>query len=170
MVTNKTRRRRSPEEMIEDLQREIARLKDAQKLKTSPGRKQARLGLKALQKAQALAADEGDPELDRALGAALGALEGLFSGEATAGVGGAGGVRVRRTSDDLAQLQEQMIAFLDESPGTSISEIAVAVGASPKELRGPLVALVEEGRVKKTGERRGTRYFLSSSKRARRKV
>lgn len=56
---------------------------------------------------------------------------------------------------------EKLIDFLERNPSSSIGTIAEALGEPTKEIRGPLVELLEEGRIKKKGERRGTRYFLS---------
>ena len=153
--TRVRRKRRTPEERIQELRREIARLEEAKKAKASPARRQARIGLNALRKAVALAQEEGEGELERALVAAMESLGAGLGGDATGS-----GRRVRRSPGDLAAMREKLIAFLKENPNASVSTIAEALGESTKELRGPLVELLEQGRVQKKGERRGTRYFV----------
>ena len=60
--TRKRRKRRSPEEIIADLQEEIQRVKDrqvARELKQSPAHKSALLAIKSIDKALESAAEEG---------------------------------------------------------------------------------------------------------------
>lgn len=57
---------------------------------------------------------------------------------------------------------EQIILdFLAENPGTAISDIERQVDLSRRTLLRRLKALVTEGKVRKEGKTRGTRYFLS---------
>lgn len=75
----KRRKRRSPEEIIQDLQTEIRRVKErmaAKELKRSPAIRSAVSAVKAMDKALAAAADEGDGPLRHALADARKALGG----------------------------------------------------------------------------------------------
>jgi len=68
--TTKRRKRRSPEEIISDLQAEIRRVRSRQKvreLKESPAHRAALAAIKALDKALDKAADEGSSALRHAL-------------------------------------------------------------------------------------------------------
>lgn len=141
--------------MIRDLQAEIERIREAEKHKTSPARKQAKNALRALGKARDLAAEEGDSDLEQVLAGAVEKLEAALGG--TAGAGGGG--RVRRSAADIAALSESILDFLTENPGSSIGEIGKALDATTVEVRGPLKDLLEAGHVRKKGERRATRYF-----------
>ena len=141
--------------MIADLEAEIARIREADKLRNSAARKQARTAVKALQKALPLAQAEEDQDLVKALETALAALD---ADDIGAGTSPAATGRVRRTAEQLEELSEKLIDFLRENPRSTIGEIADAVGETTKEVRGPILALIEEGRISKTGERRGTRY------------
>lgn len=152
MATTK-RKRRSPEEMIRDLQAEIERIKEAEKAKSSPARKQAKSALKALAKTHELAASEGDTELERAVQQAIALLEG------TGGGGDVSGGRLRRSQEDIEALTVAIWDTLKEQPGMSISELAEALETTSKDIRGPLKAMLETEQVRKTGERRATRYF-----------
>jgi len=69
-ASRKRRKRRSPEEIISDLQEEIQRVRSRQKareLKESPAHKAALVALKALDKALKTAAEEGETGLRHAL-------------------------------------------------------------------------------------------------------
>ncbi|MEX1025678.1 MAG: hypothetical protein WD226_11450 [Planctomycetota bacterium] len=147
------RRRRTPEEKIRDLQAEIARLESAKLAKKSPARKQARASKRSLEKALALAQDENDRELERALTKAIDSLTATVEGG-----GGSGARRARRTPEEAEALADQMVEFLRANPQSTIGAVADSVGETSKDLREPMLQLLEERRVKKTGQRRGTRY------------
>jgi len=152
-MTTTKRKRRGPEEMIRDLQAEIERIHVAQKSKASPAHKQAKVALRALTKASDLAAKEGDADLERDIMQAIKALE--SSAGSAAGATG----RVRRSQEDIEAFSAAIWDALSEQPDVSISELAGALKATPKDVRGPLKALLEAGHLRKKGERRGTRYF-----------
>ena len=68
--STKRRKRRSPDEIIADLQEEIARVRARQRakeLKESPAHKTALAALKAIDKALEVAAEEGETALRHAL-------------------------------------------------------------------------------------------------------
>ena len=69
-ATRKRRKRRSPEEIIADLQEEIRRVRSRQKareLKESPAHKAALAAIKAMDKALEAAAEQGETGLRHAL-------------------------------------------------------------------------------------------------------
>lgn len=152
------RKRRTPEQMIEDLQAEITRIQESAKAKSSPAHKQAKAALRALGKAHDLAREEGEADLERDLARAIDALEGSTGSQP------ASSPRVRRSAEDVAALSLAIWDALKDRPELSISEIAEAVDSTPKEVRGPLVKLVEDGRARKEGERRGTKYFAKGKR------
>lgn len=43
-------------------------------------------------------------------------------------------------------------------------DLAAALEATPKEVRGPLKGLLEAGQLRKKGERRGTQYFTKGKR------
>ena len=152
------RKRRTPEEMIEDLQAEISRLRESQKAKSSPAHKQTKAALRALGKALDLAKEEDDADLERNLTRAIETLEG------SSGSDPAAGRRIRRSAEDVAALSIAIWDALKAQPGLSISELADAVESTPKEVRGPLIKLVEGDRARKEGERRATKYFAKGKR------
>lgn len=56
-------------------------------------------------------------------------------------------------------LGKSVVDALTSKPGLSISEIASAVGVAKVSVQPTVVALLAEKKIKKTGERRGTKYF-----------
>ena len=56
-------------------------------------------------------------------------------------------------------LGKAVVDTLTAKPGLSISEIASAVGVSKVDVQPTVVALLGEKKIKKTGQRRGTKYF-----------
>ena len=61
-------------------------------------------------------------------------------------------------------------AHVRSNPGCTVREIGDALGLTTKELRSPLQKLMAEGRVKTTGQRRGTRYHPGSGRATRKKA
>ena len=56
--------------------------------------------------------------------------------------------------------EDKIIAALGQKPdGMNGTELAEAIGASPATARKVLDAMVEAGTIKRTGERRGTKYL-----------
>lgn len=62
-------------------------------------------------------------------------------------------------------LSAAILAALDAVVGRSSEELQRIVGVGAAELRGELAILVENGEIVKTGQRRGTRYLLSTTRR-----
>lgn len=71
----------------------------------------------------------------------------------------AAGGRERRSTAAVADVAEALLAHVKANPGQSISDIAAALGATSKELRLPVLKLIEDGKLRTTGQRRGTKYF-----------
>ena len=62
---------------------------------------------------------------------------------------GAGGKarRIRRSTADLHETADNLVAYVENNPGQPIGQIAEALNCTSKELRLPVLKLVEEGRV-----------------------
>jgi hypothetical protein len=56
---------------------------------------------------------------------------------------------------------EQILNFLAQNPNARMEKISSAFNADSARLRPVLQTLMDEGRVRKTGERRGTSYHLA---------
>lgn len=68
--------------------------------------------------------------------------------------------RLRRSAEDLKRVATKIVALLnDHSDGLSSEEIQKSLGLQKKEIVGPIALGLEQGSLRKTGERRGTRYF-----------
>lgn len=67
--------------------------------------------------------------------------------------------RVRRTAEELAEVQEQVVGLLAKNPGLTSEEIQETLNLEKKDLQRPLTLLREEKRVKTKGQRRGMKYF-----------
>lgn len=67
--------------------------------------------------------------------------------------------RVRRTAEELAEVQEQVVGLLTKNPGLTSEEIQEALSLEKKDLQRPLTLLRDEKRVKTKGQRRGMKYF-----------
>lgn len=91
------------------------------------------------------------------------------SGAAKIPRGKPGGKRVRRTA---AHLEADKVAFADyvkANPGERLEQISKGLKIDSKHLKRPALLLLEEGAVRKEGERRGTCYFPGGGKKVRAK-
>jgi hypothetical protein len=78
--------------------------------------------------------------------------------------GGRGG---RRSAEDIAALQAQVLTHITANPGQRLEEISAGMAIPSKELKRPIANLLESGEVTKKGERRGTRYSPAGRRGAR---
>lgn len=70
--------------------------------------------------------------------------------------------RIRRSADDLSQAGDEVIKLLSANKnGLRVEEINKALGTSTKELMRPIQKLLNEGKIKKQGERRATTYYVA---------
>jgi DNA-binding transcriptional ArsR family regulator len=74
---------------------------------------------------------------------------------------GPGLPRVRRRAASLEKLAASIVSVLSRRSGLAVSDIAGALGVTPREITRPITWLLARGRVTKVGERRGTRYSLA---------
>jgi hypothetical protein len=75
-----------------------------------------------------------------------------FVARSSDGYGGGGG-------EEIDKLGESIVAYLAENPGRSVEQIGQALGARTKSLAPLIIRMIEQNRLKTTGQRRGTRYF-----------
>jgi hypothetical protein len=64
-----------------------------------------------------------------------------------------------RDSAELAALTEKLYTAVAAQPGETMEVLASVVGCPARELRVSIGHLCSQGRVKKAGQRRATRYF-----------
>jgi len=70
------------------------------------------------------------------------------------------GKRGKRTPEDVAKMGEVGVAYGAKNPGQSVEQIKKALGVEKKDLQLPIIRLIEAKKLKTTGQRRGTKYFV----------
>ena len=69
--------------------------------------------------------------------------------------------RNRRTLNELERVSNEVIKLLStENRSMRIEEINSRLGTTTRQLMRPIQRLLKQGRIKKSGERRATTYFL----------
>jgi len=66
----------------------------------------------------------------------------------------------RRSAEDVDALAQRMLAYVKANDGKRLDEIAKALGMDTAELTGPSQMLLETKAVKRSGQRRGTKYHV----------
>ena len=74
------------------------------------------------------------------------------------------GRRARRSSADVEATSKAIASQLRKTPGVSVSDLANSMGADSADLKRPLALMLEAGSIRKTGEKRGTKYFAKGRK------
>ncbi|MEZ4229079.1 MAG: DNA-binding protein [Polyangiaceae bacterium] len=64
----------------------------------------------------------------------------------------------KRTAAELSEMADKLVEFVRSNPGSSIEEIGKGIAIPTKELALPVKKLLAEGRLKKKGQKRATRY------------
>ena len=70
-----------------------------------------------------------------------------------------GGKRVRRSPEDLAKLQANLLAAVKAKQGQRLEEIGKAMKTDTAVLKRPMAMLLAAKKVKTKGQKRGTQYF-----------
>lgn len=83
-----------------------------------------------------------------------------------AGPGSGPGKRIRRSTAAVGKSGDAALSFVIANPGCSVGEIGAALGVTTKDLRLPLQKLLADGKVKTSGQKRGTKYHAGSGKAA----
>jgi len=73
------------------------------------------------------------------------------------------GKRIRRTAADVEKIGKTILAYVKSNPGQRLCYIAKALGMETKDARRPAFALLDEGKLKTTGQKGGTRYFAGGA-------
>ena len=67
---------------------------------------------------------------------------------------------VRRSSADVEEVAEQVLAYVRANPGQRLEEIGRGLGTDTAGLKLPVKELLGSGRVRTEGQKRGTKYFV----------
>lgn len=70
-----------------------------------------------------------------------------------------GGRRGKRSTADVEKVGAQALAFVKKNPGSGATDIREALGLAAKDLRLPILRLVETKALRTKGQKRGTKYF-----------
>ncbi len=71
-----------------------------------------------------------------------------------------GGKRVRRSTEDLAAIGARVLAQVRSKAGQRLEEIGRALKTDTAVLKKPVADLLKAKKLKTTGAKRGTRYFV----------
>lgn len=74
------------------------------------------------------------------------------------------GRRVRRSAEQLAEIQQRIVALLGAEPKLTSEQIQERLGLGKDDVQRPLQLLRDDGRVKTVGERRAMRHYVGSGK------
>jgi hypothetical protein len=74
-------------------------------------------------------------------------------------VGRPKGKRVRRSSADLEAQGAKILAHVRANAGCRMEDLSAALGTPTKDLRRPVTELIEAGKLRTEGQKRGTQYF-----------
>ena len=97
----------------------------------------------------------------RALENALGPYR---KGDYAAAASALDGVRLDHPGSDVDATAEALLNAVRTNPGQGINELSSSLGVSPKELRLPVMKMLGDGRLKTTGQKRGTKYHIGSGR------
>lgn len=150
------RTRRTPEQMIEDLQAEIERVKARAaraKVKKDPALKHIAAAVRSIDKAAGASEDKA---IRTALGEARATLAACLE---LAGAAPSAGPSTEQPRGPRVE-PESVAAYLADNPGSSAADIAEALGTDTKTLRPVIKGLFVTKRMTSEGKARGTRYTM----------
>ena len=155
------RARRSYEEKIAELQQKIESIRqreEEKKKKKSPVLRFVRAALTSLDKGLA---NCDDSVMKKELGEARLRISACLAlaGASAASLTPVAGTRGRRSSVDFEHFGETLLTHVKKHPGQRGEQIAADLGTDTKTMRLPMKKLIDDGKVKTTGQRRGMCYF-----------
>lgn len=161
MANGQKRTRRTPDQLIAELEARIAQVKrraETQKVKKDPALKHIAGAVRSIDKA--LAATQ-DAATRTALAEARAALAAVLTFN---GVVVSSGSKARGTSlNGGAKLDAERVAkYIADHPGSRAEDIATALGTGTALLRPALMKLKSLGAVEPKGKARATRYYASA--------
>ncbi len=65
----------------------------------------------------------------------------------------------KRPAEELEQLTSSLATYVKKNPGQRVEQIAKGMEVTTKDLRLPVVKLIEAGSLKTKGQKRATQYF-----------
>jgi hypothetical protein len=161
MANGQKRIRRTPEQLIAELEAKIASVKrraETQKVKKDPALRHVSGAVRSMDKAMAATQDAATRtavgEARTALAAVLTLNGVVISGDSKArGASVNGGVKPDA---------ERVARYIADHPGNRAEDIATALGTGTAQLRPALIKLKSAGAVEPKGKARATRYYASA--------
>ncbi|MEE8467397.1 MAG: hypothetical protein V3T22_03020 [Planctomycetota bacterium] len=71
--------------------------------------------------------------------------------------------RKRRSSGAVDSAAKRILAQIQANPGQGVGQIGASLRLTSKDLRLPILKLLEDKKIKTTGQRRGTKYFTAGA-------
>lgn len=153
--------RTTEEQRIAKLEAQIAALRakaEAKKLKKDPALKYVSAALRSIDKASA---ETEDKALREALGDARSTLSACLQlNGVTLTPKGSGTKRPARVSGESVD-SNTLFSYVRNNPGQRGEQISAALGTDSTAMRPAMKQLIEDGKVKTKGERRGMAYFAA---------
>lgn len=72
----------------------------------------------------------------------------------------------KRSTEQVDQMAERVLAYVKSNPGQGLEAIGKHIGIATKELKLPVIKLLGARQLKKSGQKRGTKYFAGAGKAA----
>jgi hypothetical protein len=162
MAKDQKRTRRTPEQLIAELEAKIASVKrraETQKVKKDPALRHVSGAVRSMDKAMAATQDAATRA---AVGEARTALAAVLT---LNGVVVSGGSKARGASANggVKPDAERVARYIADHPGSRAEDIATALGTGTAELRPALMKLKSPGAVEPKGKARATRYYAVAS-------
>lgn len=158
-----TRKVRTPEEMIADLEAKIAAVKrraERQKVRKDPALRHITAALRSVDKA--LSSSE-DTATRSALGEARTTLAAVLTMNGAPAKGARGTLTPRPRGASGKVDAERVHKYLLEHPGARAEDMSAALGTDSAGLRPALKELRAEGRARTEGQARATRYYAETA-------
>lgn len=76
------------------------------------------------------------------------------------------GKRARRSPEDVERVAGEVLAYVNDHPGERLEEIGRGLKVDTAGLKRPIQVLIATGRLRTTGQKRGTKYLPGSGKAA----
>jgi hypothetical protein len=161
MAKGQKRIRRTPEQIIAELESRIAQVKrraETQKVKKDPALRHISGAVRSMDKAMAATQDAATRT---AVGEARTALAAVLTLNGVV-VGGGSKARGASVNGGVKPDAERVARYIADHPGSRAEDIATALGTETAQLRPALLKLKGLGAVEPKGKARATRYYAIS--------
>lgn len=95
---------------------------------------------------------------------------GKASGRKAARKAGSAKKRVRRSSEEIAEMGERVLAYVKTNPGARMEQIAKALRKQTKDLRRSVQELTTSKKLRTKGQKRATEYYAGAARTTARKT